>query len=268
MMSGTAFLLPAISGDPTHSNFSFVAKHVGCGDGRNASEELECMRQVPVKRLVNFGGRYNDKNNGSLPGLRFGPTADGKAVFENYTAMYAQGSYSGVPAIVSNAADEGAGLTTYPVQNVSAGPWQVAADQVTLAAFICPSHSTSVLRQESGSLTYRYQYAGNFSNVSPRGWMGAFHDSDLPLVMGTYNDFRPVEGAELEYQTSVSERMQDLVLAFMRNPAIGPKRNGWGGYGRGQILRFAGSSGEIATNVSVQAVDGVCSGAGTYDSSP
>ena len=171
MMSGTAYSV-SNPGDPSHSNFSFVAEKMGCGAQRNASEELGCMRQVPAKKIVEFVGRYNGLNNGSMPSLSFGPMPDGQVVFENYTERYVRVLYSGVPAIVSNAADEGAGLTTYPENNRSAGPWQTAADRTTLSRFICRSHNTSVYRRNCGSVTYRYQYAGNFSNVSPRGWMG------------------------------------------------------------------------------------------------
>ena len=89
------------------------------------------------------------------------------------------------------------------------------------------------------------------------------------MVMGTYNDFRAYEdGEQLDLQRRTSERMQDLVLAFMRDPLTTPKEMGWGGFAGGEILRFAASDGRVARNVSVAAVDGACTGAGTYDSSP
>ena len=268
MMSGTAYLAEG-GGDASHSNFSFVASKMDCGGDRNASETLACMRKVPAKKIVEFVGRYNDENNGSMPSLSFGPTPDGKVVFANYTQRYVDRSYSRAPAIVSNCADEGAGLTTYPENNRSAGPWQVAADRTTLSGFICPSHNTSVYRGQTESLTYRYQYAGNFSNVSPRGWMAAYHDSDLPMVMGTYNDFRALDkGPELDLQRRTSERMQDLVLAFMRAPMNAADQMGWSEFASGQILRLGGGDGRVARNVSVDTIDGACYGMGTYDSSP
>ena len=267
MMSGTAALTQA-GGDATGSNFSFVAEQMGCGSSSNATEELACMRTVPVMKIVEFVGRYNDGNNGSLPRLSFAPTADGQVVFANYTERSSMGLYSGVPAIVSTCSNEGVALTTYPANNRSAGPWQVLADQTTLALFVCPADTTSMLRAETGNVTYRYQYAGNFSNVSPRGWMAAYHDSDLPMVMGTYNDFRALdEGSELDLQRRTSERMQDLVLAFMRDPADAPQM-GWSDFAGGQILRFAASDGMVTRNVTVDTVDGACYGVGTYDSSP
>ena len=78
--------------DVSHSNFSFVAGKMGCGGDRNASEELACMRKVPAKKIVEFVGRYNDGNNGSMPSLSFGPVPDGKVVFSNYTQRYINGA--------------------------------------------------------------------------------------------------------------------------------------------------------------------------------
>lgn len=37
---------------------------------------------------------------------------------------------------------------------------------------LTPDHRNRLL---AGLTTYRYEYAGNFSNVSPLSWMGAYH---------------------------------------------------------------------------------------------
>ncbi|KIW45062.1 uncharacterized protein PV06_03481 [Exophiala oligosperma] len=258
MESGTA-LLQGTSTDSKHSNFTFVASHLGCG-GLNASAEIQCMRDVPVEKIVNFVGRRGD--NGTMPALDFGPVADAKVIFSNYTQRYKQGLVANVPAIVGNAADEGEGLTPYT--NVTAGPNETLALQTTIGGFICPSHNTSEYRTQNKLLTYRYQYAGNFSNISPRPWMGAYHDTDLPMLFGTYNDFR---GAGPGFEGRVSQKLQDLVLAFMKDPVAGPKGMGWSDYTSGQMLRFA-ADGVVAKNVSVQTVDGVCTGQGSYDPTP
>ncbi|KIW15808.1 hypothetical protein PV08_05858 [Exophiala spinifera] len=252
MESGTAFLQDS-STDSKHSNFTFVASHLGCG-GLNASAEIECMRDVPVEEIVNFVGHRGD--NKTTPALDFGPVADEKIIFSNYTQRYKQGLVAKIPAIVGNAADEGSGLTPYT--NVTTGPNATLAIQTTLDSFICPSHKTSDYREQNNLPTYRYLYAGNFSNISPLPWMGAYHDTDLPMLFGTYDDFR---GAGPEYESLVSQKLQDLVLLFMEDPATGPKDLGWQGYSSGQMLRFA-ADGVVAKNVSVQTVDGVCTGLG------
>jgi hypothetical protein len=56
-------------------------------------------------------------------------------------------------------------------------------------------------RTAAGLTTYRYLFAGNFSNITPRYWLGAMHSSELPLVFGTHFEFNG-NSTELEYETS------------------------------------------------------------------
>lgn len=59
--------------DYSGSNFSFVAKKMGC-DFDDPYTELECMRHVPYPRLENFIGQYQDNSsllNNSQPALAF-----------------------------------------------------------------------------------------------------------------------------------------------------------------------------------------------------
>ena len=75
-----------------------------------------------------------------------------------------------------------------------------------------------------------------------RPWLGATHCSDIPLVFGTYGDFR---GGETPFQRSVSEKMQDLWLAFAGNPQQGLQELDWPAlstgldYVAGQAIVFA-----------------------------
>lgn len=81
MDSGVAFI-PS-RGDPTGSNFSFVANQVGCGSSGSSDRQLACMRRLPEATIQNFVAGYTI--NGTLPALSFGPIADEKTVFANYT---------------------------------------------------------------------------------------------------------------------------------------------------------------------------------------
>lgn len=81
MDSGVSFI-PS-RGDPTGSNFSFVAENVGCGSSGNADGQLACMRKLPFRTVENFVAGYG--MNGTKPALNFGPIADEKTVFANYT---------------------------------------------------------------------------------------------------------------------------------------------------------------------------------------
>lgn len=64
--------------DYAGSNFTFVAKHLGC-DFENKKTELECMRHVPMERIENFVGQYQDNSTllyPSQPKISFTPQGE------------------------------------------------------------------------------------------------------------------------------------------------------------------------------------------------
>ncbi|KAI0113563.1 Alpha/Beta hydrolase protein [Nemania sp. FL0031] len=123
LQSGTVFsgTLPK---DPMHTNFSFVARNFGCefecdDDG---AAELDCMRQVPFTLMENFMGQYTDR--GETPALSFIPFADERIVFSDYKARSEAGMIARRPVIISNTANEASSLVPWPVDNLTAGPYQ------------------------------------------------------------------------------------------------------------------------------------------------
>ncbi len=276
MMSGTA-MVNISHPDPTHSNFTFVAKNLGCDFPDDPAAEVECMRQVPMPLIQNFVGQYRD--NATRPGLVFKPVPDDRTVFFNYTKRDLGGNIPSIPALVSTTSNEHATLYRYPLTNVTDGPYQPNVDAGTVGVFVCLASNTTVSRGKRGLTTYRYEYAGNFSSVTPLGWMGAYHASDIPAIFGTYDTPTPgrVLAAELvtSFERKVAEAMQDHVLAFMEDPEHGLRRRGWPAHddelqpgikGR-NMLRFA-SGGVVARNVSAGEIDDACILGAKYNSSP
>ena len=237
----------------------------------NASAELDCMQQVPYHDIINFMGRYND--NGSTmtdqPGISFNTIADERIVFSNYEDRYKSGRVTKSPMIYSSAANEGGSLVEYPVNNVQGGPNQTEAN-ISTKRFLCGAANTSILRDSIGLTTYRYQYAGNWTNQDPLPWMGAYHSSDMVMLFGTYaDDVGPVV-EPLEITTS--ETMQDHVLAFLKDPYNGPQSLGWPRFDSqaedgGTMLRF-GADGQAVQSVSANDVQGTCFGDVPYDPFP
>ncbi|KAH8737306.1 Alpha/Beta hydrolase protein [Ilyonectria robusta] len=258
IQSGTA-LVPLKSADYEHANFTYVAKNVGCDFPNDAAAELSCMQQVPYPQLVNFINTHV-----SAKKIIFGPIADEKICFSNYTQRAAQGKMARIPAIISNCAKETASLNGWP-DDPAAGPDPAKILSGTLTTWVCTTAATCKLRDALNAPTYRYQFAGNFSNLSPLPWMGAFHASDLFMNFGTYE----LPGDATEHEAAVSRAMQDHILAFARSPHHGAKSMGWAPYHYGSnVIRFGGSDGKVTQNVSGYEIDGPCYGNGTYDLSP
>lgn len=88
MDSGTV-LLP-LSGDTNGASFSYVASQVGCsGLSSQPAAQLACMRKIPAQKIESFYANHSD--SGASPTLSFGPLADGKSVFANYTTRALSG---------------------------------------------------------------------------------------------------------------------------------------------------------------------------------
>lgn len=169
----------------------------------------------------------------------------------------------------------------YPVNNYTEGPSEQQLTAATLTT-VCGAHNTSVLRNslyQNGTgpnpnlKTWRYQWAGNFSNIDGGvPWLGAYHYSDLYMLFGSWG-IAPGETSEFEAQTS--EIMQDLLVAFVRDPENGLSDNGWPVFDTsaedgGTVARF-GADGETMQYVSGNnaSMEGPCYEAGvTLDTTP
>jgi carboxylesterase type B len=262
LQSGNAVRVFNGGDNALQTNFTFVAKNLGCDFPTDPEAEVACMQLVPANLITNFIGQYADNNTD--PGLFFRPTIDEKVVFSNYTARAIAGFIPKIPALISTTTNEEAGFA-YPVKSLIAGPAnRTAIDVLTLSQFVCPAFASRNVRAYNHLTTYRYQYAGNFSNISPFLWLGAYHASDLPPIMGTYNR----HGGSTPFEIQVSEKMQDYVLTFIGDPQSGLSNLGWvpdDASGEGTLKRF-GANALVEQTVQSSDIDNACLGKGVYQS--
>jgi acetylcholinesterase len=227
--SGNTIAVPTFLADATnHTTFSTVASRLGCGD-LSPAEELACMRAVPASDIKAYIQAPIGAGGAADEGLLFWPILDNVTWFSDYSALIASKKFPvHVPLLVSTLTNEGAALVPYNFPG-SETATQIPADYQPIAdAFSsnlrCTTLRETRLRVAAGAITYRHLYAGNFTDISPRPWLGAYHTADLPLVFGTYGTGGPAAGS---FEKRVSERMQDLYLEFMRDPVNGLKKAGW-----------------------------------------
>ncbi|KAI1086317.1 Alpha/Beta hydrolase protein [Rostrohypoxylon terebratum] len=153
LMSGAAMRTFAQADNALQTNFTFVARELGCDFPDDAEAELECMQHIPVNLITNFVGHYGD--DGKKPRLFFRPTADDKVIFKNYTERAERGLMSRKPALISNTSNEQSSLITYPVDNLLAGPNMTDVNKGTLDGFICPAFNSSNVRDINDLTTYQ-----------------------------------------------------------------------------------------------------------------
>ncbi|KAF2999223.1 hypothetical protein E8E13_001574 [Curvularia kusanoi] len=204
------------------ANFTTVAEHFNC-DNPNATAELDCMRDVPFLDITNWLKQRLD--NKTTPAIAFTPIVDNRTMWANVTDRALSGEFIRKPAIIGTVVNEWGPFLPY---NRTFGPNQTLADNGTLAVFLCPSVQTTHERYAGGNATtFRYLYGGNFSNIAPLWWEGAYHSADLPLIFGTHGIAR---GNSTPFEIEVSKKMQDYFLAFVEDPEHGLPSAGWHGY--------------------------------------
>ncbi|KAI1318156.1 Alpha/Beta hydrolase protein [Xylariaceae sp. FL0255] len=229
--SGNAIAIPAYLGDATnHSVFSSAAERLGCG-GLDPAEELACMREVPASDIKEYIQGPSTAISASSDGLVFSTVIDNVTFFNDYPGRIVAKDpslfASEIPLLISTTVDEGTAVVPY-VFNGSATATQLPSEYQAIAdAFTMNLRCTTLhdvqLRARIEATSYQFLYDGNFTNISPVPWLGAYHTSELPLIYGT----SALEGPSTTFEDQLGWRMQDRYLEFIKDPAGGLKRAGW-----------------------------------------
>jgi carboxylesterase type B len=135
---------------------------------------------------------------------------------------------SRAPVIISNTANEFSSLVPYPVNNLTAGPYQPAVTARDTIG-VCLTFNSTVYRNRMGAEVpvFRFQHAGIFPNLNYYTWLGTYHGSDTPIVFGTYGLLDHI-AETTKFEVEVSRSMQDHILAFVKDPYHGPQKTmGW-----------------------------------------
>ncbi|KAL8787346.1 MAG: hypothetical protein Q9195_007805 [Heterodermia aff. obscurata] len=227
IQGGPALLDLHAASDPQHQGFSYLAQAMGCRTA-TPEEELACMRTINPARIEHFLQNHTD--SAATPTLNFVPVADGQTAFdpEQYFAMGKAGNFSKTPMIIGTDREEYAQLV--PLLPGQPAPNLTYIHKETLLVFQCP------IVQTVDRPWYTFADRGLFAPIY-RPWMGAYHFSELPLIMGSHDLFRH-NSSPYEYQ--VSHAMQDLWRVFAADPKHGLPKAGWPELGQSQkVLAIA-----------------------------
>ncbi|CCC11713.1 hypothetical protein SMACR_04696 [Sordaria macrospora] len=233
MDSGNELTPLAHSLDAAQLGFTRIAVEVGCGN-LTAAEELACMKSsnVTADAIITALQTENAAAGTDFTKvLFFTPVIDNATVFPDYTARSLAGEVAKVPTILgSNAQDGLAFVSLNPNNTVN----QTEAFEATIDFFFCPAFKAATNRLLASVPLFRYIYFGNFSDVSPSPFLGAYHGAELPLLFGTYDVFpetstsSPPPDEKLEVATS--HAIQDDWVAVAANGVSGLEMRGWPEY--------------------------------------
>ncbi|KAJ5793437.1 hypothetical protein N7457_000036 [Penicillium paradoxum] len=205
--SGTVSLLIT---HPDHQNWNKLSATLGCGTG---SKSLQCMRQVPAMKIVRTRaqGNYN-----------FYPIEDNHLVFSDHAARAKKGKLAFLPTLAGSNEREYSAFVPLSQSSVN----ETALYEQGQLGYNCPLQKSTRIRVDQNVPTWRYLYHGNFTNLSPVPWLGAYHGSEIPLVFGNYN----LSSTGIPPSTRVveaSKYIQGAWVAFAKNPCTGLSKYGW-----------------------------------------
>ncbi|KAF2404882.1 carboxylesterase [Trichodelitschia bisporula] len=244
--SGSAANIPGSSTNRSLSWYGASAQ-AGCGGAEAGAKTLECMRSkkwTDILSAIKVSG-------GAAGGMtQFGPTADGKVIFNDYAARRAAGNFHKAPMLVGNNNNEG-GLSAL----IAAGPPKTASSPKSNARrqaapnldFIgCGPHAAALARRNAGVNAWRYLYSGEWPNQDI-GTPGAWHGAEIGIVFGTteYLSHRP----DTEEEKKLETKVMGAWSAFAKDPVNGLVKLGWPVYdpAKPTLIRIGGpNSSEIA----------------------
>ncbi|RMX86157.1 hypothetical protein D0869_03285 [Hortaea werneckii] len=184
-----------------YNQFDTLSRALGCDYGDDYDAQINCMRQTSWVQISEFINEFNFEAGVPYNFAHLPP--DETYIFSNETDRYEKGLVA----------------SERPSPNATYGREIEISD-------LCYTLSDAVSRYNAGLDTYKYIWAGNFSNISPTPWLGAFHWTDLLMIMGTYPTDRAPGSTISELEIDTSKVMQDYVLAFTRSPNSLPSL-GW-----------------------------------------
>ncbi|KAJ6015803.1 alpha/beta-hydrolase [Penicillium herquei] len=187
----------AFPDEPLASHFGVISQPPSVTLDVSETDDLYEDFDIVAKAL---GCNYGDDAEAEL-NLIISPMKD--TFFSNESKRYLEGKVAKGPAVRSDTERESASTNL-----TSTAEAEVEWD--------CVAALDTTRRYALGLDTYRYYWAGNFTNISPVSWLGAFHWSDLLMIFGTYSkQVGPI--SQLEVDTSIT--MQDFILAFLKDPS-------------------------------------------------
>lgn len=211
-----------------------LTQNLGCGgSSAGVPATVACMR----------GKSMQDILAASATAGTFGPTADGKVVFSDYSALGNAGKFIKKPMLLGNN-DYEAGIIKVIF---GAGGKTLTLDQwaiLNLQTFTCPVGSAAGYRASSNVPVWRYRYFGEFPNLrlTADPSSGAWHGSEITTVFGTA-ELAGLPNTEVE--ALISRYIMSAWAAFAKSPvtALSQRPFSWPVYN---------PQGMLSTNVEFQ----------------
>jgi cholinesterase len=223
--SGNAFSFPMNPARKQRDNWFALATALGCGP---TSDTLTCMRSsnITTQAITAAVAKIAPSPGGSPVRSTppFYPMVDNQTIFSDYLSLSSAGDFTRLPYLQGHN-DYEQGYYVIPAfaqgRNVTAA--QTA--QFLLESFVCPVSYEARQRTKVGVPTWVYRYFGDWHDTRLYPTSGAYHGTELHMILGSSEDASGIPATQAQKDTS--RLFQRAVAAFVADPVNGLSKIGW-----------------------------------------
>ncbi|KAF2106166.1 carboxylesteras-like protein [Lophiotrema nucula] len=221
--SGNAFSFPLNTPQKQQANWYNLSTTLGCG---SSGDTLECMRQQPWQTISTAVSKIPASPGGnpvrSTP--PFYPMVDNETVFADYLSLSSSGSFAKLPYFHGHNNYE-QGYYVIPAYAQGRNVTEEQAAEFLLESFVCPVSHEARSRFAAKVPTWVYRYFGDWDNTRLYPTSGAYHGTELEMILGISEDVSGLPASQA--QKATSRLFQRAVASFVESPESGLTNLGW-----------------------------------------
>jgi cholinesterase len=223
--SGNTFSFPMNTAQKQKENWFALSTALGCG---SSGDTLTCMRSSNItSQAISTAVAKIAPSPGGSPVRStppFYPMVDNQTIFGDYLSLSSAGDFAKLPYLQGHN-DYEQGYYVIPAfaqgRNVTAA--QTA--QFLLESFVCPVSYEARQRTKAKVPTWAYRYFGDWDNTRLYPTSGAYHGTELHMILGSSEDASGIPATQPQKDTS--KLFQRAVAAFAGDPSNGLSKIGW-----------------------------------------
>lgn len=221
--SGSVFSFPLNTPQKQVSNWYTLSAALGCG---SSGDTLDCMREQPWEKISLAAAKIAPSPGGSPVRSTppFYPMVDDETIFSDYLFLASTGNFAPLPYFHGhNDYEQG-----YYVIPAFAQGRNVTAEQTAqflLESFVCPISYEGRQRALAKVPTWVYRYFGDWDNTRLYPTSGAYHGTELHMILGSSEDASGLPPSQVQKETS--HQFQKALAAFAEDPQTGLSKIGW-----------------------------------------
>ncbi|KAH6639880.1 carboxylesteras-like protein [Boeremia exigua] len=256
--SGNAFSFPLNTPQKQVSNWYSLSASLGCGNS-SSSDTISCMRGLPFETISAAASKIAPSPGGSPVRSTppFYPTVDNQTLLTDYLSLSASGSFAKLPYFHGYNNFE-QGYYVIPAFAQGRNVTEAQGAQLLLESFVCPTSFEAQQRANAKVPTWVYRYFGDWDNTRLYPTSGAYHGTELHMILGGSEDASGLP--QTQAQKDTVKIFQRALAAFVEDPKNGLSKLGWPSFHphTNSVVEIAVGNQPNVTFAKPEQYDGLC----------